>query len=82
MLSSLDILYFILAFCAIWLTTTMCWFIWQMIRIIRNISSMVEKISFVAEKIEQAIHGVKGKFGAGNVADHFKRAMGNMKDRE
>lgn len=67
MLSTLDMLYIILAFCAIWVTVFLCWFLYHVIKVTRKFSETLEEMREQVRHVEHAIHGVRVKFedGAG-----------------
>ena len=67
MLSTLDMLYIILAFCAIWVTVFLCWFLFHVIRAARKFTQTLEETREQIRHVEHAIHGVRVKFedGAG-----------------
>ena len=82
MLDTIDILYIILAFCALWITAFICWFIYQLAVVLKHINDLVSELKWQAEKIEQALNGMKSKFetGSGHLAsltDHVKNYVSN-----
>jgi hypothetical protein len=81
MFSSLDILYIVIAFGVLWVTLFVCWFIYQLVTIIREIHSTVHKLTFAIENVEKALQGIKSKFGSGNLSEHFKNTVSNIKDK-
>lgn len=62
MFSPLDVLYIVLAFCALWLTAGIFWIIWQVATVIRTVSSAVDQVQETMGKIEMAITGIRSKF--------------------
>lgn len=81
MLDTVDILYIILAFCALWITAFICWFIYQLAVVLKHINDLVTELKWQAEKIEQALTGMKNKFETGsthlgNLVDHVKSYVG------
>ena len=60
--SSKDILYLVLAFCALWFTAFVCWLLWYVISIIRDVSRVVEEIHEKISAIDHAVRSAKEKF--------------------
>lgn len=80
MLTTLDMLYIILAFCAIWVTVFICWFLYQVIKVTRKFSDTLEEMREQVRHVEHAIHGVRVKFedGAGYmklISEYIKRLV-------
>ncbi len=65
MLSTLDMLYIILAFCAIWLTVFICWFLYSVVKVTRKFSEAIDATREQIRHVEHAIHGVRVKFEDG-----------------
>jgi len=57
-----DILYIILAFCALWITAFVCWLIWQVARIIKNVNNVMREARETMGKIEGALNAIRQKF--------------------
>lgn len=66
MLEAKDILLIVLAFCALWFTAFVCWLIYQVARILRNVNDVVEDVHETLGKMERALAGIRG---------HADRAM-------
>lgn len=81
MVSSLDILYLVIAFAVLWVAGSVCWFIWQMVIIVKELHKTVHSLTYAIENVEKAIDGIKGKFGTGKLSDHFKSTVEVMKDK-
>ncbi|MFA6132262.1 MAG: hypothetical protein WC702_04370 [Patescibacteria group bacterium] len=62
MFQSQDILFIVLAFCALWVTAFMCWLIWQIAMILKNVNDTMAEAREKMAKIEEAITGIRGKF--------------------
>ncbi|MFH1404650.1 MAG: hypothetical protein ABIH21_00950 [Patescibacteria group bacterium] len=58
----LDILYIVLAFCALWLSAAMFWLVWQVATMLRNVNSTIEEAREKLALIEQALTGMKTRF--------------------
>ena len=61
-MSPLDILYIVLAFCALWLTAAIFWLVWQVAMIIKNVNDAVHTATDAMGKIEVAISAIRDKF--------------------
>lgn len=62
MFSPLDILYIVLAFCALWLTAGVFWLIWQVASIFKTVNDTVAQAQDTLTKIEDALAGIRAKF--------------------
>ncbi len=62
MFSPLDILYIVLAFCALWFTAAIFWLIWQVASIFRNVNETLTEAREKMHKIEQALTAIKERF--------------------
>src|SRR3989339_591932 len=71
MFQSQDILYIVLAFCALWVTAFMCWLIWQIAMILKNINDTMAEAREKMSKIEEAITGIRNKFEKATVGLSF-----------
>ncbi len=60
--SSKDLLYVVLAFCAIWLTVFLSWLLYYIIAIVRDAESLVRQVRHAVEKVDQLTHVVHDKF--------------------
>ena len=81
MVSSIDILYLVIAFAVLWVAGSVCWFIWQVVVIMKELHKTVHALTGAIEDVEKAIDGIKSKFGAGKLSDHFKSTVEVMKDK-
>lgn len=72
MFSPLDILYIVLAFCALWLTAAIFWLVWQIAMIIKNINDTMAMAQETMSKIEAALTGIRSKF------DNASGALGSV----
>ncbi len=61
MINSLDILWIVLAFCALWFTAFLCWAIYHVAMVMRRVHLALDEARHVLVKIESAINGVKDK---------------------
>ena len=67
MLDSLDILFIVLAFCALWFTAFLCWLLFQAASLVRRIHVLVDELKERVAKLEDSISSMKRKFD-GNIA--------------
>ncbi len=58
----LDILYIVLAFCALWLSVAVFWLIWQLGSILRSVNDTLEMAQEKIARIESAITAMKSRF--------------------
>lgn len=70
MFTPLEILYIVLAFCALWISGAVFWLIWQVASVIRNVNDFLSEAREKIERIEQAISSMKERF------DHLTSASG------
>jgi len=77
MLESKEILYIVLAFCALWITAFICWFIFQIATAIKRMNDLMAEVKYQVEKVEQALNGIKTKFEAGS--GHLSKLTGHVK---
>lgn len=78
--STKDILFLVLAFCVLWFTVFVCWFIYYMIVMIRDVKEMVHIARNIFRKAEELVDFVRNRAerGAsyiGLAADVFKNVM-------
>lgn len=59
--TSQDILYLVLAFCALWFTLFVCWALWYVISIMRVASRVLNEIHDKIAAIDHAVHAVREK---------------------
>ncbi len=87
MFSPLDILYIVLAFCALWLTAGVFWLIWQVASIFRTVNDTVTQAQDTLCKIEDALAGIRAKFEhtssvLGVVVDATSRVVEHVIDKK
>jgi len=61
-MSPLDILYIVLAFCALWFTAALFWLLWQVASILRNVNETMTVAREKISKIEGALTAIRSKF--------------------
>ncbi len=62
MFAPIDILYIVLAFCALWLTAVIFWLVWQIATILKNVNDVLDEAKETMNKIEAALTGIRAKF--------------------
>jgi hypothetical protein len=62
MIDAIDILYIVLAFSALWLTAFVCWLIWQVAMILKNVNDTMTEAREKISKIEVALTSMKERF--------------------
>lgn len=76
-----DTLYIVLIFGALWVTIFACWFLWQLISVLKGVREVLSEVQARIQSVEQAIHGVRAKFEDGSrhvnslsesIKDYFK----------
>jgi hypothetical protein len=87
MFSPLDILYIVLAFCALWLTAAIFWMIWQIATMLRNVNAAIAEGREVMHKVESALSGIRAKFDStasslGSVVDLAMRGVGYVIEKK
>ena len=60
-MTSLEILWIVLAFCALWITAFICWAVYHIAMVARNIHIVLDDAKHALVQIETAIAGVKEK---------------------
>ena len=85
-MESQDILYFVLAFGALWITVFVCWFLWQIVRILKSVNVVLGTIQQQVARFEQTTEYFKAKMDhgtghLGHLAEQMKQAVGEWKSR-
>ncbi|PIX62025.1 hypothetical protein CO057_04215 [Candidatus Uhrbacteria bacterium CG_4_9_14_0_2_um_filter_41_50] len=86
MIETTDIFYIVLAFCVLWVTAFVCWFIYQITSVLKSVNDLMRELKWQVEKVEQALQGIKSKFelGSGHLSklvNHVKSAADSLKDK-
>lgn len=88
--TSKDILYYVLAFCILWITVFICWFLFYVVSIIGSVRKVIKGIQEKLEKVDELINLVKDKVehsatylpliveGIGKLVDYFKDKKNNQ----
>lgn len=87
MFEAKEILFIVLAFCAVWITLFVCWFIYQLAVVIKNLNDVLDEVKTQIERVEQALNGIKSKFDTGTghlgtMADHIKDTVKEWKEKK
>ncbi len=86
MLGSQDILFIVLAFCALWFTTFLCWLLYQAASLVRRIHAVVDEMKDKVLSLEETIMSMKRKFDGNiavvnSVAEGLKRVIEALRSR-
>ena len=76
----IDILYFVLAFCAAWITIVVCFLIWRIIQLIRTVRETLHIAQTQLSRIDQTVEYFKTKVDhstshLGGIARHIKDSV-------
>jgi hypothetical protein len=87
MLGSQDILFIVLAFCALWFTAFLCWLIYQAASLLRHVHGLVDEIKTKVVSLEDAIMTMKRKFEGNitmvsSIAEGVRKIIDAMRSRE
>ncbi len=87
MLGSQDILFIVLAFCALWFTAFLCWLIYQAASLLRHFHGLVDEIKTKVVSLEDAIMTMKRKFEGNiamvsSIAEGVRKIIDAMRSRE
>jgi hypothetical protein len=63
--TSKDLLYVVLAFCALWLTVFISWFLYYVISLLRDLDAVSRQVKGVAEKADQLMYMLHDKMERG-----------------
>jgi len=77
MFEAQDLLYIVIAFCVLWVTAFICWFVYHVTKAIRTISTLLSDVRYSMDRVEQALHGVRSKVEHG--ATHIQKMTGHIK---
>ncbi|MCR4279875.1 MAG: hypothetical protein NUV82_00410 [Candidatus Komeilibacteria bacterium] len=62
--TSKDLLFIVIAFCILWFTIFLCWFIYYMVTIIKRVSETVELLSKMAHTINEFVSEARVKMAS------------------
>ena len=87
MIDAIDILYIVLAFSVLWFTAFVCWLIWQVAMILKNVNDTMTEAREKIAKIELALTAMKDRFehattSLGLLVDGGKRVIDYVIDKK
>lgn len=62
MIEAKDILYIVLAFSVLWFTAFVCWLIWQVAMILKNVNDTLSEAREKMAKIDATLAAIRDKF--------------------
>ncbi len=62
MIEAIDILYIVLAFSVLWFTAFVCWLIWQVAMILKNVNDTLTEAREKMSKIEATLAAIRERF--------------------
>jgi len=62
MIEAIDILYIVLAFSVLWFTAFLCWLIWQVAMILKNVNDTLTEAREKMSKIEATLAAIRERF--------------------
>jgi len=85
MFEAKDILFIVLAFCALWFTAFMCWFVFQIAVVIKSVNDLLGEMKHQVGRLEQSLNGIKARFEhntahLSKMTDHMKDVAAGWKD--
>lgn len=77
-----DILLIVIAFCVLWVTAFICWFIYHLAMMLKAVNDVLQEVRWSIEKVEQALQGMKTKVEKSSghlskMASHLKKSVEN-----
>ena len=87
MLGSQDILFIVLAFCALWFTAFLCWLIYQAAALLHHVHGLVDEVKDKVISLEDAVTSMKRKFDGNitmvsSIAEGVRKVIDAMRSRE
>jgi hypothetical protein len=87
MLGTQDILFIVLAFCALWFTAFLCWLLFQAASLLKRLHGLVDEVKVKLEELESTIGSMRRKFDGNialitSIADGVRRVMELLKSGE
>ena len=87
MFTPLEILYLVLAFCALWISAALFWLIFQSASLVKNVNDFIldaqERIHAIEEAISSIRHRVEGAIsGVPVLLTGVKKVMDHMGDKK
>lgn len=86
MLDTQDILFIVLAFCALWFTAFVCWLVYQAASLLKRVHGLVDEVRVKLASVEDAVLGMKKKFEGNftvvtNIAEGVRKIMDIVRPR-
>ncbi len=72
-----DILLIVIAFCVLWVTAFICWFIYHLAMMLKAVNDVLQEVRWSIEKVEQALQAMKVKVEKGS--GHLSKLAGHVK---
>lgn len=69
--SSKDILYLVVAFCVLWISIFICWLLYHIISVFRNVNNVTDEVKKKILLIETFITGTRDRFETGVASLRF-----------
>lgn len=87
MLDSQDVLFIVLAFCALWFTVFLCWLMYQAATLLKHVHGLVDEIKAKVASLEDAVMGMKRKFDSNitmvsSIADGIRKIVESLRSRD
>ena len=77
MIEAKEILFVVLAFCALWITAFIAWFLFQVATVIKNINAILHEVKYQFERVDQTLNAIKTKFHEGSL--HLNKLADDVK---
>jgi hypothetical protein len=86
MLDTQDILFIVLAFCALWFTAFVCWLVYQAASLLKRVHGLVDEVKVKLASVEDTVLGMKKKFEGNftvvtNIAEGVRKIMDIVRPR-
>lgn len=87
MLDTQDILFIVLAFCALWFTAFVCWLVYQAASLLKRVHGLVDEVRVKLASVEDAVLGMKKRFEGNftvvtNIAEGVRKIMDIVRPRD
>ena len=87
MLDSQDILFMVLALCALWFTAFLCWALYQAATLMRRVHGLVDEVKVRVEELMETVSTIRMRVeghvsSLTNIADGVKKIMDALRSRD
>ncbi|MFZ2681539.1 MAG: hypothetical protein WAZ14_00330 [Patescibacteria group bacterium] len=87
MVATQDVLFIVLALCAVWFTSFLCLLMYQAASLLKHVYGLVDEIKLKVVALEDAIMSMKRKFDGNitmvsSIADGVRKIMEAMRSRD